>query len=508
MTAPDRISVCPTNSQLLALYSSSSLSFLELLQAPSCAEPATGSLVEACNLAQHTVTDVSWVPVILKKKDKTTCCCVATSSAVVLVYQFTDEGSVLSPNILFTFLAPSPITSLIFADPFLITFHENLSVLFLKCNTDFAHPFDDRTYLQGSETDNVSDSGAALRELANQVLAHPHHQVPLGADIPGQALSTLLFLVIKRGELDLADSQVGAKEALMGSQERTILRAALDGRRGSVCLQLSDGSVWQILLPRSSAGQVGTGSRRASQLPMPKTTAARMHPEDDEDGDDEIEYGSTAFYALESKLLGFSAQDQLIGICFGEERQLESKSGAEIDVYIAGESGLLRRWSVELAEDPRESCVQTKCLPRCQMMLPTRISCLAPPVAHPELGQILLVASESGVIRWVDFAVGTVVKEIRLQEGTVRALVLCPEEQKYKGFSSILWGSLQDADTLVFLRAAGGKLCVTADAQRDIVVLGTISLSGSLGFTQQVRANKQEFGACAAAKDGHPQLAR
>lgn len=82
----------------------------------------------------------------------------------------------------------------------------------------------------------------------------------------------------------------------------------------------------------------------------------------------------------------------------------------------------------------------------------------------------------------------------RLQEGTVRALILCPEEPKYKGFSSILWGSLQDTDTLVFLRTAGGRLCVTPDAQRDIVVLGTISLSRSLGLTQQVRVKNQGYG--------------
>lgn len=151
--SPDRMSVCPTNTQLLALYSSSSLSFLELLQAPTFTEPVTGSLVDACNLAQHTVTDVCWVPVALKKKEKMMCCCVATSSGVVLLYQFTDEGSVLSPSILFTFLAQSPVKSVVFADPFLITFHDNGSVLFLKCNADFAHPLDERTYLQGSEID-------------------------------------------------------------------------------------------------------------------------------------------------------------------------------------------------------------------------------------------------------------------------------------------------------------------------------------------------------------------
>lgn len=72
-----------------------------------------------------------------------------------------------------------------------------------------------------------------------------------------------------------------------------------------------------------------------------------------------------------------------------------------------------------LAEERREPCLQTTCVPRCQMSLPTRISCLAPPVAHPVLGQVLLVASESGVIRWVDFAIGALVKEIRLVFGRV-----------------------------------------------------------------------------------------
>lgn len=64
---------------------------------------------------------------------------------------------------------------------------------------------------------------------------------------------------------------------------------------------------------------------------------------------------------------------------------------------------------------------------------------------------------------------------------------MCPEEPKCKGFSSLLWGSLQDTDTLVFLRTAGGKLCVTPEAQRDIIVLGTLSLSKKLSLTLKVR---------------------
>lgn len=66
----------------------------------------------------------------------------------------------------------------------------------------------------------------------------------------------------------------------MRSQERTILSAALDGRRGSVCVQLSDGSVWQVVLPRPSAGQVGVrvAQPEASVCVQPCQPAAAKPP--------------------------------------------------------------------------------------------------------------------------------------------------------------------------------------------------------------------------------------
>ncbi|CBZ56383.1 conserved hypothetical protein [Neospora caninum Liverpool] len=465
-STPRRLSVCRTNPNLIALWSRTSLSFVELLatgEKPTSAANVTEAIGEEAGFA---IVDLTWFSLPLKRPEKDLCCCcVAASTGINFVFQLTEEKSVVAAKILWTFRTSSSVTCLLFSDPYLVTCHSDLSVLFSKRNTEFTTPFDPSGYPDDHKNSLLSRK-STLRLLTRQVAADGLQQPLLEATVARDALSSVLFLPSKKGVFDFFQRVNLANSAALD------LPQTLDG-----------------------GDQPQAGSKRLSQSDKSrKLSSMRPRGEGLDNG-----AAAIAHVKLETRLLGLSSHQPLVGLVTRHRRTGAPQLGLQVDTVTATCTGLIRTSMVQLVGlDNRPARSKSTCVPKSHISLPSRLSCLGSS-EHAKLGWVVLAGSEKGVLRWLNLDEARLVRELRVAEGPVRGLTACPEGVEGAAASSLLWGALFDDDTLAFLRTTDESLSFSSANSKDFVVLGTVSLSTALGLHKKCPLGAVLLDCCPAA---------
>ncbi|PFH31373.1 hypothetical protein BESB_028080 [Besnoitia besnoiti] len=385
------------------------------------------------------VADVIWFPLLLKKKESL-CCCVASAS-VNFVFQFAEENNATTAKLLWTFRTLSPVTCLLCADASLVTFHKDLSVLFLAFNEEFNALLNQTGFLQAEKTDPLMPSQSALRALTCQAVDSRIRHPLLAAEAPCQAVTSMLFLVKTKGALDLA-----ARENATDSS------TALQAESSQLPTDLQ-----------------GAASQRASTLSL-------------QEGEDELDGEDAETVNLETELVGIVAARPVAGLVL--EALQTSAETYEIRIVTATRTGVVRSCTVQVPATSGLPAAPstTRCVLVSHLQLPSSLSCLASG-RHPALGTVILCGSENGVLRWLDLDATSLVKEIRVATDPVIALLACPEPQE-AAEASLLWAALCGEGTLVFLRAADPRTLCSGGA-RDLLPLGIVSLAAALEGEQK-----------------------
>ncbi|KEP62227.1 UNVERIFIED_CONTAM: hypothetical protein HHA_277930 [Hammondia hammondi] len=441
---PRELSVCPGNANLVAHWSSKTLQFVQLF--------ATGDKNEAaCNVvdaigeeANCFIVSVAWFSLSLKKCEKDLrCCCAASRTGLGFVFHLTDEKGVATPKLMWTFQTSSTVTSLLFSEPYLVTCHEDLSVLFSKCNSEFPVPFD-----------------------------HSQHQAA-----PGTHFS------------EVAEDRCPSLR---------VLRVVTAEHRKRLLL-LADGFLLESSLPYVSEDSASVVPKRSSQSEANRKSSSKRAQPEGRRG----EVAQLANISLQTKLLGLCSHDPLVGVIVRQVPGKESARGVEeFEVTTATSTGLIRTCSLHLPAfwENSEALRHSACLLKSQISLPARLSCIYTP-EHAALGSAVLAGSEGGVLRCLSLADSELVKAIKVAEEPIRGLTVCPEVVEYHEASSLLLGALMGEDTLAFLRATGEGSSLSSSTLQNLVVLGTLALSTALGLHTQVAAGR----ACwADANRGRP----